>query len=307
MPRIPCSRCGLIALLTLVFYLAGPSSAHAGGAWVPAPGDGDLQLGFSRKTAHTSWNSRGETITNTGRFANHDFRYAYLSGEAGIFDRLSVTFLITYLHGLEGPAGGLIKNAGPSDAWLGLKYSLAQGQTPVALALTVRTPDFYDIDGPYTLDLYNSQGEFVGHSPEWRGLLKYDYTLTCLVSRSLGQGAGWINLETGYTYREGAPADQIPVLLDGGYPIPHTKLVAKLSTVYIQSLGNDSPRQPDDRFGSRPGFNFNNASMFRAGVSLIHPLGKEGRWTVEAGYNLWLWGKSARQYEEPFLSLNRRF
>lgn len=275
---------------------------------MPEPGDGDVQLGFSRKTAHTSWNSRGETITNTGRFANHDFRYGYLSGEAGLFDRLSVTWLITYLHGLEGPADGLIKNAGFSDAWFGLKYSLKQGQTPMALAFTVRSPDFYDIDGPYTLDLYDDDGNFVGHSPEWRGLLKYDYTLSYLVSRSLNGGAGWVNVETGYTYREGAPADQVPLLVDGGYAIPRTPLTAKGSVVYIQSLGNDSPREPDDRFGSRPGFNFNNASMLRAGLGVLYPIPLgEGRWTVEAGYNVWLWGKSARQYEEPYLSLNRRF
>ena len=28
---------------------------------------------------------------------------------------------------------------------------------------------------------------------------------------------------------------------------------------------------------------------------------------AEAGYNLWFWGRSARQYEEPYVSLSRRF
>ena len=28
---------------------------------------------------------------------------------------------------------------------------------------------------------------------------------------------------------------------------------------------------------------------------------------VEAGYNQWVWGESARRYDEPYLSLGRRF
>ena len=82
---------------------------------------------------------------------------------------------------------------------------------------------------------------------------------------------------------------------------------SRMAAVYVRSMGNDSPRQPDDRFGSRPDFNFNDASMMRAGVGLIAPLDSQGLWTVEAGYNQWLWGESARQYDEPYLSVGRRF
>lgn len=297
----------------LVALACLPGAALAGGAWVPEPGQGDVQLGYSRKTASTSWNAFGDSFTNTtvvnGQVKRHfhDFRYGYLSGEVGLLPRLSTTFLLTYLHGLEGPGDDLEKNTGPSDAWFGLKFALAQGDLPMALAFTYRTPYFYDLEGPYSRYLYDSQGNIRDVSPEWRGVLKHDYTLSYLVSRSFQEGRGWLNLQAGYTWREGAPANEVPVWGEFGWPLPLWKLQGKVSAVYVRSMGNDSPRQPDDRFGSRPDFNFNDASMARAGVGLIAPLGKSGRWSVEAGYNQWLWGESARQYDEPYLSVGRRF
>jgi hypothetical protein len=166
----------------------------------------------------------------------------------------------------------------------------------MSVGFTVRTPALYDEQGPYC----------GGECPEWRGLLKHDYTLSFAASRSMWEG-GWVNFETGYTWREGAPADQLPVLADVGVPLPWAGLRTKLSGVFVQSLGNDSPRQPDDRFRGRPGFNFNNASMGRLGASLMLPIDPEQRWWIEAGYNKWVWGKSARQYDEPFVSFARSF
>ncbi|NJL28401.1 MAG: hypothetical protein HC897_11190 [Thermoanaerobaculia bacterium] len=292
-------------MVSFVFaFLLLPGIALAGGAWVPAPGDGDLTLGFSQKTANRSWDSRGDTIIHT---SNHDFRYAYLSGELGLVKRLSTTFLVTYLDGREGPPGDEEKNSGLSDAWFGLKYALRQDQWPMAIAATLRTPIFYDIKGPYSRHLFDANGNLLGNSPEWRGLLKTDLTLSYLVSHSIKDGEGWFNLEAGYTLREGAPADQIPVSGELGWPLPwrHTKV--KVSAVYVQSLGNDSPRKPDDRFGSRPGYNFNNASMAKIGASFIFALDHDRKWSAEIGYNQWVWGKSARQYDEPFLAFGRRF
>jgi len=298
----------------VLLVLAGvPGAALAGGAWVPEPGQGDVQLGYSQKKASTSWNAFGDSFTNTtvvdGEVKRHyhDFRYGYLSGEVGLLPRLSTTFLLTYLHGLEGPGDHLEKNTGPSDAWFGLKYALVQGDLPMALALTYRTPYFYDLEGPYSRYLYDSNGNIRDVSPEWRGVLKHDLTLSYLVSRSFREGRGWFNLQAGYTWREGAPADEVPVWGELGWPLPLWKLQGKVAAVYIGSLGNDSPRQPDDRFGSRPDFNFNDASMGRIGVGIIAPLDSAGRWSVEAGYNQWVWGESARRYDEPYLSLGRRF
>src|SRR5687768_17945440 len=71
----------------------------AGGAWVPQPGSGWLQLGASRKTAQQTWSSRGTTNFNA---ADHDFRYAYLSGETGLWKGLAANWNLTYLDGYEG-------------------------------------------------------------------------------------------------------------------------------------------------------------------------------------------------------------
>jgi hypothetical protein len=278
---------------------------------VPSPGQGDVQLGFSRKTADTSWDSSGNSFVNltTQNGARvrtyHDFRYAYLSGEIGLLPRLSTRFLATYLYGLEGPHNDLEKNAGLSDAWFGFKYALAQGSWPMALGATMRTPYFYDLPGAYNRYIFDSQGNRRGVSPEWRGLLKRDYTLSYLLSHSYRGGAGWMNFETGYTWREGAPADQIPLYAEVGYPLGWHGVAAKGAVTYIHSLGNDSLREPDDRFGSSATFNFNDASMMKAGVGFIVPL--RGRTDLEVGYNQWLWGESARRYREPYLSVGTRF
>jgi hypothetical protein len=277
-----------VGLLSILGLLLIAEAGFCGGAWVPQPGDGDIQLGFSRKTASTSWNRDGETFRNLngqGVVSYHDFRYAYLSGEVGLLNRLSTRFLITYLDGFEGPHDDLEQNTGMSDAWFGFKYALAEGSWPMALSATMRTAYFYDLEGPYNRALFDAQGRRRGVSPEWRGLLKEDYTLSYLLSHSYREGRGWMNFETGYTYRVGA---------------------VKGSAVYVRSLGNDSPRQPNDRFGVSATTNFNDASMGRLGLSFLAPLGGSGT-TLEVGYNQWLWGVSARRYREPYLSIGRTF
>src|SRR5215203_2731866 len=176
---------------------------------------------------------------------------------------------------------------------------------PMALAGTVRTPYFYDQPGGYSRYLFDAQGNRRGVSPEWRGLLKRDYTLTYLVSHSYREGAGWLNLEAGYTWREGSPADAIPVYLEAGYPLPWHGVALKGMVNYVGSMGNDTLREPDDRFGSSATNNFNDASIFRAGAGFIIPV--RGRTSLEIGYNQWLWGKSARRYREPSLSVGKTF
>lgn len=305
MKRIVVSGCLFFSLL------AFPDTARCGGAWVPAPGKGDVQLGFSRKTASSSWDADGDAFTNLttrdGRrvITYHDFRYGYLSGEVGLLRRVSVNFTLTYLYGLEGPHFDLEENAGLSDAWIGLKYGLREGNWPMAVRATMRTPYLYDQPGAYNRHLFDSEGNFRGVSPEWRGLLKHDYTLSYMLSHSYHEGRGWVNLETGYTWREGAPADQVPVWAELGYPLPWGGAAVKGTILVVESLGNDSLRQPDDRFGSSATFNFNDASMARAGLSVIVPVHRA--WDVELGYSQWLWGESARRYREPFLSLDYKF
>jgi len=298
-------------VLSIIVLLFSPA-AFAGGAWVPAPGDGDVQFGLSRKTASSSWNPSGDVVANTrvvdGHVVphQHDFRYAYLSGELGVLPRLSARFLVTWLYGLEGTPEELEKNVGWSDAWIGAKYAIKEGgEWPMAVAATIRTPILYDLPGAYNRHLFDSQGNMRGVSPEWRGLLKHDYTLSYLASRSFREGRGWFNVEAGYTLREGAPADQIPVQAELGWPLPWRNLAVKGSLVAVRSVGNDSVRRPDDRFGSSATNNFNDASMARAGVAVIIPA--RNNVAFEAGLNQWLWGQSARRYREPYVSVGYRY
>jgi hypothetical protein len=297
------------ALWALIASLAIPSAAWAGGAWVPDPGHGDVALGYSDKSADTSWDVDGHSYINRGanrQRSYHDFRYVYLSGEAGLFRRLSATYLVTYLDGYEGVRSNEEHNAGFSDAWLGLKYALRQGDLPMAIAFTYRTPYLYDLQGRYNRHLFDQNGRIIGVSPEWRGLLKHDYGLSYLISRSM-LGRGWWNAQAGYTWREGAPADAIPISFDAGFPLPFLGSWAKVAGVYVGSAHNDTPAQPDDRFGSSATNNFNDASMFKAGVSWLVPIARSQRWYFEVGYNQWFWGRSARRYNEPFFSFDRRY
>jgi hypothetical protein len=304
----------LLLAATLAAFLPSllPATARCGGAWVPDPGDGYVYLGFSRKTAHTSWNSAGESFDNLTRGTapkahHHDFRYGFLSGELGLFENLSATFVITYLDGFEGPKDDLERNHGLSDAWFGLKYQFLHGAWPMAAGVIMRTPIFYDMDGPYERHLYDDEGNFLGNSPEWRGLLKEDFTFAYFVSRSFPQYGAWASMDIGYTYRTGCSSDDIPVNGEVGYRLPtdYLPVYAKAGVNFVGSVGNVGDRAPDDRFGGRPTFNFNDASMLRASASLIFGLAHEV--TAEVGYGQWLWGHSARQYKEPFFSVGYRY
>jgi len=302
---------GLAGALTLI-----ASAARAGGAWVPQPGQGDMQFGYSEKTANASWDPRGNTrVSNSW----HIFRYAYAGGEVGLLRDLSARYLVLYLDGLEGPRGDMEHNAGLSEAFFGLKYGLRQGTWPMAVALNVRTSYLYDLPGAYDRHLFlpddddldadgdDEDATFKGVSPEWRGLLGEDYGLSFLVSRSVFDG-GWTNFEIGYTYRTGNLADEVPFLAEVGYPLPWQSLILKGTYSWVQSVGNNSDqRQPGDRFGCSPNNCFPDASRMVLGGALFRNFGEEKKWWGEAGWNQWIWGRSARKYEEPYLSVGRRF
>ena len=306
-PRAAVRAAACLPVLAAAALAALASPAAAGGGWIADPGDVDLQFGFSRKTAESAWNPEGTVREDLTR---HDFRYGYVSGEVGVVNRLSANFLVTYLHGIEGDE----INKGLSDAWFGAKFRLTGGAWPMALGFTMRTDYLYDLEGPYDRHLYmegdevdvdgeeTPLAEYRGVSPEWRGILKEDYTFSYAVSRTI-MDRGWTTLETGYTFRAGAPADQWPLGLDAGLPIPWANSSVKVSSLFVKSLGNDDPREPDDRFGSSANNNFNDASMWRLGGGLMVPIARTGM-SVEAGYNHWVWGRSARRYAEPFFALN---
>lgn len=305
---------GLCLVVAVTFVAA--AAAHAGGAWVEKPGDGTLQLGFSEKTARASWSPSGDTrISNSW----HIFYYGYLGGEVGVIDKLSFRFLVLYLDGLEGPRGDLERNRGFSETFLGLKYQLNEGTWPMALAFNMRTSYLYDLQGTYDRHLFapdeddvdgdgdTQEATFNGLSPEWRGLLGEDYGLSFLVSRSIFE-RGWTNLEVGYAYRTGNLADETTLYYEIGYPLPWRKTILKGTFQWVQSVGNhDLERDPDDRFGCSPNNCFPDASRIVVGASLFRDFGAADRWWVEAGFNQWVWGRSTRKYEEPFVSVGRRF
>jgi hypothetical protein len=53
-----------VGVLVLLATAAVTDAAWAGGAWVPRPGDGSLQLGASRKRAQSSWGRKGQILSN---------------------------------------------------------------------------------------------------------------------------------------------------------------------------------------------------------------------------------------------------
>jgi hypothetical protein len=305
------------AVSTAALVLLTAPAAHAGGAWVPGRGDGDVQLGYSVKTADASWSPSGDTRVSSSW---HIFRYVYNGGEAGLGNGLSFRYLVLYLDGLEGPRGDMEHNAGFSEAFLGLKYQLREGEWPMALALNVRTSYLYDLQGAYDRHLFTPDEDDLdgdgddeeaipnGVSPEWRGLLGEDYGLTFLASKSLFE-TGWANLEVGYRYRTTNLADEIPLQVEVGYPLPFWRTAfVKGSYLYVQSVGNhDDERAPDDRFGCSANNCFPDSSYMVLGGALFKNFGQADRWWVELGWNQWIWGRSSRKYEEPYSSFGRRF
>jgi hypothetical protein len=90
----------------LILALAAPASARARGARAPDPGHGYLYVGFSRKTAGSSWSVEGHAYDNvqssTGKVSRHDFRYGDLAAEVGFFKNFSLVLTPTWLYGPEG-------------------------------------------------------------------------------------------------------------------------------------------------------------------------------------------------------------
>lgn len=293
-----------VGCLTAGLTLAA-SAAQAGGAWVPEAGSGYVQLGYSVKTADSSWSPQGDSRSNSSW---HIFRYVYTGGDVGLGKGFGLQFLALYLDGLEGQRGDMEHNAGLSEAFLGLSYQLTDGAWPMAVAFRHRSSYLYDLPGAYDRHLHDDDGNFNGVSPEWRGLLGEDYGLSYLVSRSLFDGGGWTNLEVGYTHRTGNLSDEVPLYFEIAYPLAWQELKLKGSYRWVQSVGNhDLDRAPDDRFGCSRNNCFPDASMMALGVSLFRDLGARDRWYGEAGFNQWIWGRSARKYEEPYFVLGRRF
>lgn len=302
--------------LALALLVLASQPLWAGGAWIPPAGKGEAMLGISNKTADQSWDPNGNTREHSSL---HDFRYVYQSTEVGLGHGFSVKYLVLWLDGREGRPGEMEKNAGFSELYLGLKYSLTQGKWLTALAVDVRTSYLYDLPGPYDRHLFvpdeddidgdgdTTEAIFKGVSPEWRGLLGEDVGLSFLISRNVFS-TGWLNLAAGYRYRTTNLSDEIPIYAELGYPLRWKELYLKGAYTWIQSVGNHSlDREPEDRFGCSERNCFPNASNMVMSLSVFRNFGSTDKWWLELGWNQWIWGRSARKYSEPFLSVGRRF
>jgi hypothetical protein len=139
------------------------------------------------------------------------------------------------------------------------------------------------------------------NNPEWRGLLKTDFTIAYNISHSFWKYRAWATFEAGYNFRTGVPSDDIPVNFEMGYAIP----IAFNPTVKVALNGvfsvhnNDAVGDVNDRF--RATSDFNDASIMRGSVALILPI--TGAFSAQLGYGEWLWGRGARQYSEPFAAV----
>ena len=178
----------------------------------------------------------------------------------------------------------------------------------MALAATERTPIFYDLPGPYNRYLFDAQGNRPGVSPEWRGLLKHDYTLSYLMSHSYARprlagtarratpGARALRPTPSRSRRRRVPAAFLGLAAKGaGSPTSGAATTTRRA-------------RPDDRFGSSARNNFNDAETAQGRRSWLVPLrAAASAGTSRSGYNQWLWGISARRYREPYLSLGYQF
>jgi hypothetical protein len=292
-----------VVLGVMVGVHASARDAWAGGGWVPAPGAGYVNLAFVDKVSSSGWDANGRsTFAGDGATSRDDLKFIALSGEVGLVSGVSLLLVVPFLYGREGRTDPLDSGAGFSDLFIGGKIAVLEGVNAVAASVVARTPWLYDRGGAYRR--FDSAADQADHklSSQWRGLLKYDLAFTVHGSRSFASGRGWATIEPGVVFRTGAPSHAFAAGGEVGYAFFESiPLAAKLYTYLSLSLHTDREPREDDRFPSTTVYNFNDASMWKIGASLLwRP------WLglfVEAGYGRWIWGRSARKYEEPFVSI----
>ncbi len=334
----------LMTAMILVTIVAG--DLHAGGPWASKPGKGKLTFGYSRKTAGSRWLTDGtieqqpDSMLVDGLF--HDFRYAYLGGEVGLFENLELSGTILYLWGYERVStdpktGKALKphwelNAGLTDMWLNLKYQFMEGEYPLAVMVSSRFPDLYDEEGPYTRYMsrvytenvyvstadgrdstYLKRDTAVVASSEWRGLLKRDIGIHLLAGHSFGND-GYVQAQLAYNFRQGAFADQLIFSIDGGYNIPVAAAVTvtpKIAFDYTGGVGNGKLPNPSDRFLFRENgvpqanYYFNNAKYGRLYGSVGASAAE--RYGLELGVGRWIFGKGSARYWETYAQVSYGF
>ncbi|HEX9636077.1 MAG TPA: hypothetical protein VGB99_00975 [Acidobacteriota bacterium] len=291
---------GLIAAAMLIVM---SSDSLAGGAWVPEPGHGWFSVGFNRKSGDRRLDADGSEFI-PGRGRTHDFRYGYFSGEAGLIEKLSVNWTLTYLWGTESfddPADDF-SHQGFSDTWVGMRYRLRSGSWPMVAEVNARLPYLYE------------------HNEEWLGLLKHDFTGLLFTERAT-ERAGTFAGYGGYTIRQGSPTDQVRLGMSWAVPntVPGFERLPFQVTVGLDgfiSVGEPSPSEPSDRFGYRPRtpdsenyFTFNKSTWVRPFINFSRPIGNTG-YGMDVGYgrigpgDL---GRNVHQYNDLYFGVYHSF
>jgi hypothetical protein len=296
-------RSVVLLLMPSVFAIGIERDAAAGGGWVPAPAGGYVNLAFVDKASSSGWDARGRSTSSASDAATNrdDLKFIALSSEFGVVPGVSALVVVPFLIGREGRMDPLDEGIGFSDLFLGGKVAILEGATAIAGSVIARVPWLYDTGGPYRR--FDSFQDQANHklSSQWRGLLKYDLAFTVHGSMSLAD-RGWVSLEPGIVLRTGAPSHAATTSAEVGYAfIESLPLALKLFSYVSLSLHTNREPLQDDRFQSSLVYDFNDSSMWKVGASVLwRPY--RALW-VEGGYSRWVWGRSAREYQEPFVSI----
>lgn len=284
------------------FFIVLVPAVDADDGWVSKPGHGCLQFGFNRK--YQLGAKRRDIDGKVYQALNHltyDFRYAYVSGQVGLYPRVEANVLLYYLSASERfDAAAEEADAyyhGFSDVWLGFKYQVHQGAWPIAVGTVVRLPYLY-----------------TNKDKAPTGLLNRDLALKGYLSHDFGRM--YFSAMAGFNWRESAPANQIIYAFEvagrPGFGEVGSRMRLKFLIDGAASVGSDSPSTfPRDRF---PGltletgghfFNFNKATFIHPQVSFSYSITPV--WNAQVGFGYVAWGKSAVVFTNLYAQLEYTF
>ncbi len=170
------------------------------GAWTQERGKSYHRFAVNYYLTDQEFDNGGDSrdMARNGEFRDFNLNY-YM--EYGIFDQLTVLGSVYYKDIRKDDDYMTYDTNGIGDMDLGLRYRLYSGDAGIfSIQGLAKTPECYD--GNDALPLGNGQS---------------DYELRLLYGRSLWPFIpGYMNLEAGYRWRVGAPADEFRYLVETG-------------------------------------------------------------------------------------------
>ena len=190
----------LLPFFAAFLSIAAASSCYAG-AWTEPQGEFYEKVSYNYYYAHQDFDSASNRVAtpNGGKFTDLDVNN-YI--EYGLTNDLTVINSLTYKWLRNDFNGGAATSgSGLGDVDLGLRYKLLDKSAGiVSTQVLVKFPGVYGVDD--SLPLGNGQ---------------YDAELRLLYGRSLYPVLpAYMNLEIGYRWRVGAPADELRYLVEFG-------------------------------------------------------------------------------------------